>query len=241
MIHNFKNKIIRATKSVAKVLSDFAKLSAIILSLIAFGATSYAQLTGKKVDEQSLIINRINYKIEGPKSISEDAITAHVRLRKGMKFDQKSLDQSIRSLYQTGLYDVIDATRSMASNGQMDIDFLIVPKYRISQIVFKGNKEFSARRIQEEITSYAGSTLSEVQVKRDADKIKEFYQKKRRQYRRYTQLSSPLPLGTFARRLPRKVYSRYILLGCGLPLSLCLQPCPTFLRRKKALERDERR
>ena len=178
MIHNFKNKIIRATKSVASALSDFAKLSAIVLSLIAFGATSYAQLAGKKVDEQSLIINRINYKIEGPKSISEDAITAHVRLRKGMKFDQKSLDQSIRSLYQTGLYDVIDATRSMASNGQMDIDFLIVPKYRISQVVFKGNKEFSARRIQEEITSYAGSTLSEVQAKRDADKIKEFYQKK---------------------------------------------------------------
>lgn len=95
-----------------------------------------------------------------------------------MKFDQKSLDQSIRSLYETGLYDIIDATRTASSNGGMDIEFLIVPKYRISQIVFKGNKEYSARRLQEEITSYAGSTLSEVQAKRDADKIKAFYQKK---------------------------------------------------------------
>ena len=133
---------------------------------------------GGKIDEQSLTINRITYKIEGPKTVAEDAVTAHVSLRKGMKFDQKSLDQSIRSLYETGLYDVIDATRKAAPNGQMDIEFLIVPKYRVSQIVFKGNKEYSARRIQEEITSYAGSTLSEVQVKRDADKIKEFYQKK---------------------------------------------------------------
>jgi len=151
----------------------------------AFAALSFACSAGMaqtagggKIDEQSLTINRIIYKIEGPKTVAEDAVTAHVSLRKGMKFDQKSLDQSIRSLYETGLYDVIDATRKAAPNGQMDIEFLIVPKYRVSQIVFKGNKEYSARRIQEEITSYAGSTLSEVQVKRDADKIKEFYQKK---------------------------------------------------------------
>ncbi len=176
MIHKFKN-IFQIGARARGVVSAFAK-STLAFCAFALCASVSAQIAGKPIDEQSLIINKINYNIEGTKSISEDAITAHVRLRKGMKFDQKSLDQSIRSLYQTGLYDVIDATRSIAPNGQLNIDFLIVPKYRVSQIVIKGNKEYSARRIQEEITSYAGSTLSEVQVKRDADKIKEFYQKK---------------------------------------------------------------
>ena len=156
MIHNFRNRFNSTMKLATNVMSVIIKLS-VVFWLFAVSAVSHAQLTGKKIDEQSLTINRINYKIEGTKTISEDAIRAHVRLRKGMKFDQKSLDQSIRSLYQTGLYDVIDATRSVAPNGQMDIDFLIVPKYRISQVVFKGNKTYSARRIQEE-TAYCRHT-----------------------------------------------------------------------------------
>ena len=159
-------------------------ISGALKCLAVFGAFALctevsAQVAGgKKIDEQSLTINRITFKIEGPKTVAGEAVRAHVRLRKGMKFDQKSLDQSIRSLYQTGLYDAIDATRTASANGGMDIEFVIVPKYRISQVVFKGNKEYSARRLQEEISSYAGSTLSEVEVKRDADKLKAFYQKK---------------------------------------------------------------
>ena len=173
----FNGKIFETARAAFGRATGAFRVAAIAAAIAACSA-AHGQTAGKPVDEQTLTINRITYKIEGPKTISEDAITAHVRLRKGMKFDQKSLDQSIRSLYETGLYDVIDATRTASANGGMDIEFLIVPKYRISQIVFKGNKEYSARRLQEEISSYAGSTLSEVQAKRDADKIKAFYQKK---------------------------------------------------------------
>ena len=173
----FNGKIFETARAAFGRATGAFRVAAIAAAIAACSA-AHGQTAGKPVDEQTLTINRITYKIEGPKTISEDAITAHVRLRKGMKFDQKSLDQSIRSLYETGLYDIIDATRTASSNGGMDIEFLIVPKYRISQIVFKGNKEYSARRLQEEISSYAGSTLSEVQAKRDADKIKAFYQKK---------------------------------------------------------------
>lgn len=165
---------VRALGGVSGALKCLAVFGAFALCT----AVSAQVAGGKKIDEQSLTINRITYKIEGPKTVAEEAVRAHVKLRKGMKFDQKSLDQSIRSLYQTGLYDAIDATRTASANGGMDIEFVIVPKYRVSQVVFKGNKEYSARRLQEEISSYAGSTLSEVEVKRDADKLKAFYQKK---------------------------------------------------------------
>jgi len=129
-------------------------------------------------DESALIIDQINYNITGPKSVAIEAVSAHVRLRKGMKFDQRALDQSIRSLYETGLYESVDARRSVGTDGKMDVDFNIVPRYRISQIVFSGNKEYSGSRLQDQIVSYAGSPLNEVTIKRDADKIKEYYQKK---------------------------------------------------------------
>lgn len=124
------------------------------------------------------IVDQISYKFEGPRNISESAVSAHVRLRKGMAFDQKALDQSIRSLYNTGLYDFIEAKRTLLPSGKMDIEFVIVAKYKINTISFSGNEQISARRLQDEIESYAGSTLNEVTVKRDADKIREYYVKK---------------------------------------------------------------
>jgi len=127
---------------------------------------------------QQPIIGNINIKFEGVQSIAKEAVLGHLKIKKGMPFDQKSLDASIRSLYSTGLYEYIEAQRTMNSNGMLDIALLIVPKYRIAQVIFKGNQEFTALRLQEEIESYSSSTLDEVRIKRDADKLTEFYRKK---------------------------------------------------------------
>lgn len=134
--------------------------------------------TAKQIPDEQRTINNVNVNIEGKQNVSKEAVYAHIRLRKGMKFDQRALDQSIRSIYSTGFYDFVDAKRSVDSNGNLDIDFTIIPKYRVSQIAFSGNKTFSGARLQKEIDTYAGAPLSEVAVKRDADKIKAYYQKK---------------------------------------------------------------
>lgn len=131
----------------------------------------------KNADE-SRTINNVNIIVEGKQNVSKEAILAHIRLRKGMKFDQSALDQSIRSIYSTGLYDFVNAKRSVDASGNLDLDFTIIPKYKVSQIAFNGNENYSGARLQKEIETYAGSPLSEVVVKRDADKIKAFYQKK---------------------------------------------------------------
>ncbi len=125
------------------------------------------------------VVDKITYKFEGPKSVSESVVNVHVRLRSGSPFDQRALDQSIRSLYNTGLYEFVEAQRSLSADGKkMDILFTIVPKYKVGSVAFRGNKEFSANRLKGQIGTYAGSMLSEIDVKRDADKIKEYYQKK---------------------------------------------------------------
>ena len=54
----------------------------------------------------------------------------------------------------------------------------VTPKFRIAQIAFNGNKEYSAAKLKREINSYAGAVLDEVKIKRDADKIRDFYVKK---------------------------------------------------------------
>ena len=161
----------------------------VLAGVAAFLAVSAASLCAQQgpiaalgaaggIPDEQRTINSVNVNIEGKRSVSKEAVYAHIRLRKGMKFDQRALDQSIRSIYSTGLYDFVDAKRSVDSAGNLDIDFTVIPKYRVSQVAFSGNNNFSGARLQKEIDTYAGSPLSEVGVKRDADKIKAYYQKK---------------------------------------------------------------
>ena len=124
------------------------------------------------------LVDKISFRMEGPQQVSRDAVMAHMKLRSGMPFDQGALDVSIKSLYDTDLYETIEATRTLTPAGRLNIDILIRPKYRIAQVVFRGNKVYRTSRLQEEITSRAGGILDERRVKRDADKLDEFYRKK---------------------------------------------------------------
>jgi len=144
----------------------------------ASGATAVAAQKQQPADGSDYIVDRISFRFEGPKHVSEDAVMAHMKLRKGMQFDQRSLDASIRSLYGSGLYDFVEAQKSINSSGKMDIEFFIVPKYKISQVIFSGNSEYSATRLQDQIESYSGGMLDDRVVKRDVDKLLEYYRKK---------------------------------------------------------------
>ena len=144
----------------------------LVIFIGIISSLSYAQ------EDKTPVIESINVTIEGAKSVATDAVLSHIRLRKGDEFNQLALDQSIRSLYATGQYDIITAKKSLSADNKLILDFHVTPKYRISQLAFNGNKEYKADKLQSEIDSYAGSVLDEVKVKRDADKIRDFYVKK---------------------------------------------------------------
>jgi outer membrane protein insertion porin family len=125
------------------------------------------------------VVEEISIRMDGPQQINREAILAHLRLREGMPFDQSLLDQSIRSLYETGLYEYIEgSSEPLGPNRGVRLVLSIQPKYRISAVIYQGNKEYSKSRLSEEVKTQAGGVLDEVQVKRDADKLFQFYQKR---------------------------------------------------------------
>ncbi len=128
--------------------------------------------------QSSLVVDKISVAVEGPQQVSKDAVLAHVKVRSGIPFDQRSLDLSIKSLYDTGLYETVEAKRSLTPAGRLDISLVVRPKYRIAQIAFRGNTTYSTARLRDQISSSAGGVLDERQIKRDADKIVEYYRKK---------------------------------------------------------------
>ncbi len=122
--------------------------------------------------QQRLIVDKISVDVEGPQKVSNDAVMAHLKVRSGLPFDQNSLEMSIKSLYDTDLYERVEVTRILNPYGKLDLKFIVRPKYRITNIAFVGNKEYSTSTLRDKISSYAGGVLDDRRVKRDADKIK---------------------------------------------------------------------
>ena len=174
----FNNFFRRAAAKSARALLASALFAMLAPSFSLFAQQSPLMGDSKKIPDEERVIGSVNVNIEGKQTVSKEAVYAHIRLRKGMKFDQRALDQSIRSIYSTGFYDFVDAKRKIDAKGNLELDFTIIPKFKVSQIAFNGNKVYSGARLQKEIETYAGAPLSEVGVKRDVDKLKAFYQKK---------------------------------------------------------------
>lgn len=174
----FNNFLRRAAAKSVRALLASALFALLTPSFSLFAQQSPLIGDSKKIPDEERVIGSVNVNIEGKQTVSKEAVYAHIRLRKGMKFDQRALDQSIRSIYSTGFYDFVDAKRKIDAKGNLELDFTIIPKFKVSQIAFNGNKVYSGARLQKEIETYAGAPLSEVGVKRDVDKLKAFYQKK---------------------------------------------------------------
>ncbi len=124
------------------------------------------------------VVGEIEVIFEGVKTVSEENIMAHVRLRVGEPFSQNLVDQSIRALYQTGNFEFIEVRRQALPDERLAVAFIVVPKYRVSQILFEGNKGEDDSDLQDEIESQVGLPLDEVQVKRDATKLYHYLQKR---------------------------------------------------------------
>ena len=155
------------------------KISRILFS-IAF-ACFFAGLASlsAEVQQPSLPeVQSVEILFRGPENINKEAVYAYIDIREGMTYDQGLVDQSVRSLYNTGNYDFIQVERDMPSGDKVNLTFVVTPKYRVTSVTFVGNDNIKESKLKKETETRVGDVLNELTVKRDADKIFDFYQKK---------------------------------------------------------------
>jgi len=122
-------------------------------------------------------IGTITIKFVGVANVSEQVVRANMALRDGGDFDDAIVDRDIRSLYKTGLFEFIEVKRESGPGNTVNLVVEATPKYRILSIRYDGIKAFKPHRLQKEIKTVQNGSLDERQVKDDAQKITEFYQK----------------------------------------------------------------
>ncbi|MEO0794913.1 MAG: outer membrane protein assembly factor BamA [Verrucomicrobiota bacterium] len=154
------------------LLEYFTKV-ALLLALTFYSHDAWSQA----LPNEAPIVESIDIKFEGFKNVSEQNVLAHIQQRVGTPYEETQIDQSVRSLYQSGLFEFIEARRQTQPNGNVELIFVVVPKYRITAIEFEGLNKVDADDLEDEIESDAGLPLDEVQVKRDSTKIFDELQK----------------------------------------------------------------
>ncbi|MCU0792771.1 MAG: outer membrane protein assembly factor BamA, partial [Opitutaceae bacterium] len=122
-------------------------------------------------------VGEITVRFNGPANVSAEVVRANMQLQEGGRLEEALIDRDIRSLYRTGQFEFIEFKRGTLVGGKVDLVVEVTPKFRVSGVDFDGNKKVRDKRLAREAKTKENLPLDERQVKEDAEKIREFYQK----------------------------------------------------------------
>ncbi|MEI7799125.1 MAG: outer membrane protein assembly factor BamA [Opitutaceae bacterium] len=122
-------------------------------------------------------IGTVTIKFVGMANVNEQIVRANMSLREDTDLDESLIDRDIRSLYKTGLFEFIEVKRETTTGNGVNLVLEVTPKFRVLGVRYEGNKAYKDKRLQKEIKTVANGALDERQIKDDAQKIYEFYQK----------------------------------------------------------------
>lgn len=152
----------------------------IFFSLVILATASLrltAQLATSEENTQPYKIGSIAVRFVGVANVSEQVVRANMQIREGGELSDTYIDRDIRSLYKTGLFEFIEVKREVLPDHVVNLAVEVTPKYRVLAVRFDGNKKVKTHRLEKEIKSKTNESLDERQVKEDAEKLKEYYQK----------------------------------------------------------------
>jgi outer membrane protein insertion porin family len=151
---------------------------ALLLALpVSVAPTSHAQRLANDVQP---IVDKIEVKYGKLNNVSEAVIRAHLQVREGTDYNQLLVDRSIRSLYDTGLFDFIQAQTVEVAPQKVNLVFTVQTKFRVQDLTMTGNYKYSRKKLMKKAKQeiLPGSVLDEMTVRKACDGIRDFYHKK---------------------------------------------------------------
>ncbi len=158
-----------------KVLSAALLLSAFVLSGGVVGAVSdaYAQsLPQSQAAQQSNAGIIQNIVVQGNQRIEDSTVLSYLSLRRGDPFDPDRINDAIKSLFATGLFNDVVIGRQ---GGNLIID--IKENLIVNKIAFEGNDKFKDDALVSEVSLKPRQVYTVTKVKNDVQRLLDVYQK----------------------------------------------------------------
>ena len=122
-------------------------------------------------------VGSVTIKFVGTANVNEQVVRANMQIREGGEFDEVILDRDIRSLYRTGLFEFIEVKHEAVDAQTFNLVVEVTPKFRVLAVRFEGNTKVKSNRLEKEVKVKSNQALDERQIKEDAEKLREYYQK----------------------------------------------------------------
>ncbi|MFH1541238.1 MAG: outer membrane protein assembly factor BamA [Elusimicrobiota bacterium] len=113
----------------------------------------------------------------GLRNVKVQAVKDAIKMSKGDLFSQKSVDEDILNIYKLGFFSDVAVDVSDFKDGTK-ITIILQEKLIVKKIDFKGNKEFSNRKLKEEISSKEKEGYDTRKILDDCSKMTMLYKDK---------------------------------------------------------------
>lgn len=140
-------------------------------------AQENAPAPGPQAPAPATRVGTITVKFIGTAIVNEQVVRANMQVREGGEIESSMIDRDIRSLYRTGLFELIEIKQEPVGPNTLNLVVELTSKFRVLAIRFEGNKQVKSRRLEKEVKTRPNTSLDDRQVKDDAEKIRQYYQK----------------------------------------------------------------
>lgn len=142
-----------------------------VLSLLAVATAALTPLEAAKIAD-------IKFEQQGADKLSHEQIYYNMKLRPGVEYDVKTLDEDIKRLYNTGNFADVTANAENRADGSVDLVFKLRLQPRITKLQLEGNAKFTTKELNELLTVAADSPLNNTKLRASINAIRAFYKDK---------------------------------------------------------------
>jgi outer membrane protein insertion porin family len=123
------------------------------------------------------LIQQIDVQFVGPTTLSKQRVLDNLATKVGAPFNDRLVDEDIKSLYATGN---VSNARIYAEPlpGGLKVTVLLQGRGTIGEVLFEGNSVFSNQKIRKNIATKPGDPLAEEKIADDRQKIIKMYEDK---------------------------------------------------------------
>lgn len=111
--------------------------------------------------------------VKGNQRIEPETVESYMRLSRGDKYDSSRINDSLKSLFRTGLFS--DVRIEKGANGVLVVH--VVENPIINRVSFEGNKELKDEDLAKEVELRARIVFTRARVQNDAARIVELYRR----------------------------------------------------------------
>ena len=159
-----------------RILRNVKHLFIALLLPLAFLATSTSNLHGQATEESTgPIIKDIAVETVGAPSISKDRVLANLATKVGKPYSERTAEQDVRALYQTGGVSNVRIFAEPLGDG-VKVTVLLQGRPVVEEVIIEGAQDIPLNRVRRDLGVKPGDVVNEEKIELDRQKILSLYE-----------------------------------------------------------------